>query len=227
MRTAAAPLPAAADQEAAESAFPSSWGDGQGLLAEAASADDILQPAQQAQQQPGAEHARGRDLGRAQRPSQRHLSAPPAVLPGDAAPKVGTPAGSAAGAEATASGVAGPSPEPPLAKVSIDFAIAAAQPTSGASSPAAAGELQGATAFAAGPEGTARSTDGTSTTWQALPLIWAPLTALGLSSTVALTLFPFFTYVPTSGLLGETLPKVCGSSSGQLYRCCSRLMLAR
>lgn len=41
----------------------------------------------------------------------------------------------------------------------------------------------------------------------ALRLIWAPLAALSLSSCIALVVFPFFTYVPTSGLLGENLPK--------------------
>lgn len=49
---------------------------------------------------------------------------------------------------------------------------------------------------------------GGSASWQALGLIWAPLAALALSSAIALTLFPFFTFVPTSGLLGETLPRV-------------------
>lgn len=49
---------------------------------------------------------------------------------------------------------------------------------------------------------------GGSASWQALRLMWPPLAALSLSSTIALILFPLFTYVPTSGLLGETLPKV-------------------
>ena len=31
---------------------------------------------------------------------------------------------------------------------------------------------------------------------------------LPCSSTVALTVFPFFTYVPSSGLMGDSLPKV-------------------
>ena len=39
---------------------------------------------------------------------------------------------------------------------------------------------------------------------------WVPLLALFLSSTIALTVFPFFTYVPSSGLIGESLPKVGG-----------------
>ena len=42
----------------------------------------------------------------------------------------------------------------------------------------------------------------------ALLRIWPALCALGLSSTVALIIFPFFTYVPTSGLLGDSLPRV-------------------
>jgi hypothetical protein len=43
---------------------------------------------------------------------------------------------------------------------------------------------------------------------QALRLMWPPLAALTLSSTISLIVFPLFTYVPTSGLLGESLPKV-------------------
>ena len=45
----------------------------------------------------------------------------------------------------------------------------------------------------------------------ALREIWPALSALALSCTISLVLFPFFTYVPTSGLLGESLPKVGGS----------------
>lgn len=63
---------------------------------------------------------------------------------------------------------------------------------------------------AAGPGAAAEAAGdgGASASGQALRLIWAPLSALALSSTIALTLFPFFTYVPTSGLLGEALPRV-------------------
>lgn len=45
-------------------------------------------------------------------------------------------------------------------------------------------------------------------TRKVLVAIWAPLLALFLSSTIALTVFPFFTYVPSSGWLGDSLPKV-------------------
>jgi hypothetical protein len=63
-------------------------------------------------------------------------------------------------------------------------------------------------ADAASEEGGSSQGSEGSPTWQTVRLIWAPMAALGLSSTVALTLFPFFTYIPTSGLLGESLPKV-------------------
>lgn len=43
---------------------------------------------------------------------------------------------------------------------------------------------------------------------QAIKLIWPALIALGIQSGIALTLFPFFTYMPSSGLLGDELPKV-------------------
>lgn len=39
-------------------------------------------------------------------------------------------------------------------------------------------------------------------------LIWPALIAIGLQAGIALTLFPFFTYIPSSGLLGDELPKV-------------------
>ncbi|KAL4457583.1 hypothetical protein ABPG75_012448 [Micractinium tetrahymenae] len=195
------------DQEAAESAFPSSWGDGQGLLAGAASADDILQQGQQAEQQAEqAQQTRGRDLGRAQRPSQRQLSAPPAVLLEAAAPTGGPAGGGAAEAADGAAGAAAASPEPSV-KVSIDYAIAGARSGSRAAGQAPAAAAQQSAAAAAGAARAAQPAGGSSASWQALKLIWAPLAALSLSSTIALTLFPFFTYVPTSGLLGETLPK--------------------
>lgn len=73
-------------------------------------------------------------------------------------------------------------------------------PQAAAGTAAGTAEALGQRAGAAPPGGSA--------SWQALGLIWAPLAALALSSAIALTLFPFFTFVPTSGLLGETLPKV-------------------
>lgn len=73
--------------------------------------------------------------------------------------------------------------------------------------PAGAATASAAAAAVCVEEGDASSSEG-STTWQTVRIIWAPMAALSLSSAVALTLFPFFTYVPTSGLLGESLPKV-------------------
>ncbi|KAL4440645.1 hypothetical protein ABPG77_000354 [Micractinium sp. CCAP 211/92] len=137
-------------------------------------------------------------------PRLRQLSAPPAVLPGAAVPGSGASADGAAGAAGAAVGEVEASPQPSV-KESIDFAGAGTRPDSSASGP---GHGADATLSEAGTARAAHSAPGSSATWQALPLIWAPLTALGLSSTVALTLFPFFTYVPTSGLLGESLPQV-------------------
>ncbi len=56
---------------------------------------------------------------------------------------------------------------------------------------------------------------------EALREIWPALGALGLSCTISLILFPFFTYVPTSGYLGEMLPKVRRSC------CCCRACYRR
>lgn len=60
----------------------------------------------------------------------------------------------------------------------------------------------------------------------ALRQIWAALSALLLSGTISLIIFPFFTYVPTSGLLGEALPKV-GSVRSGAAACCAVARLAR
>lgn len=60
----------------------------------------------------------------------------------------------------------------------------------------------------AGVGGDELATVSVSASRQALRLMWPPLAALTLSSTISLIVFPLFTYVPTSGLLGESLPKV-------------------
>lgn len=44
-------------------------------------------------------------------------------------------------------------------------------------------------------------------TWETLQAVWPAVAALGLSGTISLVIFPFFTYIPTSGLLGDLLPK--------------------
>lgn len=41
-----------------------------------------------------------------------------------------------------------------------------------------------------------------------ISLTWPALVSISIQSGIALTLFPFFTYVPSSGYLGENLPKV-------------------
>jgi hypothetical protein len=38
--------------------------------------------------------------------------------------------------------------------------------------------------------------------------IWSTLVALFCSGCIGILIFPFFTYVPSGGLLGEMLPKV-------------------
>uniref|UniRef100_A0A1D2AFS1 Equilibrative nucleoside transporter 4 n=1 Tax=Auxenochlorella protothecoides TaxID=3075 RepID=A0A1D2AFS1_AUXPR len=43
---------------------------------------------------------------------------------------------------------------------------------------------------------------------EVLHAIRLPLTAHFVSSTISLTVFPFFTYVPSSGLLGESFPRI-------------------
>ena len=107
--------------------------------------------------------------------------------------------------------------------------------------PAGAATASAAAVDMAAEEGGISGSEG-GTTWQTVRLIWAPMAALSLSSTVALTLFPFFTYVPTSGLLGESLPKVrwqavgvvrwtgiqptAGACSGGAVMCCAALRCA-
>lgn len=112
------------------------------------------------------------------------LSAPPAAPPGDGA------AVDALLASSVALG-GGPAVQPP-----------------GSSSQLAA---EGMTHL---PAGGATREGGASASLQALRLIWAPLAALALSSTIALTLFPFFTYVPSTGTIGELLPKVGVQAQG-------------
>lgn len=41
-----------------------------------------------------------------------------------------------------------------------------------------------------------------------LQLLWPLMSALFLVGTILCTVFPFFTYVPSSGLVGDSLPKV-------------------
>jgi hypothetical protein len=69
-----------------------------------------------------------------------------------------------------------------------------------------------AAAAAAPPEASSEgSNEGSAAASPALAaarLIWPALVAIGLQASVALALFPFFTYLPSSGLLGESLPKV-------------------
>lgn len=50
--------------------------------------------------------------------------------------------------------------------------------------------------------------EGERVTRAVLTRIWAPLLCMFVSSAIALTIFPFFTYVPSSGLFGETFPRV-------------------
>lgn len=52
------------------------------------------------------------------------------------------------------------------------------------------------------------ASEGERVTRAVLTRIWAPLLCMFVSSAIALTIFPFFTYVPSSGLFGETFPRV-------------------
>jgi hypothetical protein len=62
-----------------------------------------------------------------------------------------------------------------------------------------------------------------SASWQAIRLMWAPLAALSISSTIALILFPLFTYVPNSGLLGASLLKVSPPGAASHLGSCQTL----
>jgi hypothetical protein len=114
---------------------------------------------------------------------QRQLSAPPTASGG------GSPAQEAAAEAGRADGTALGTSKLPSLNIAVVASPSPPPPL------AAAEELKAAA-------------QGGSASWQALLLMWAPLAALTLSSTIALILFPLFTYVPTSGLLGESLPKV-------------------
>lgn len=73
---------------------------------------------------------------------------------------------------------------------------------------------------------TAMLEDGSAgASWAAFRLIWVPVAALSLSSTIALIIFPFFTFVPTSGLLGESLPRVRCQQQGWRGHCSATALL--
>lgn len=129
-----------------------------------------------------SETARGRARER-EGSGQRQLSAPPTASGG------GSPSQEAAVEAGRADGTALGTSKLPSLNIAVVASPSPPPPL------AAAEELKAAA-------------QGGSASWQALLLMWAPLAALTLSSTIALILFPLFTYVPTSGLLGESLPKV-------------------
>lgn len=189
----------AADQEV-EGGLPASWEGGLGLLsASPAGGEDEADRAEQG----GGRRASGH-LGDS---TTAGAVGPPPPPPQPAASQDGPAAGPASPAKAGAA-VDGPSP---------------AADGSGSSGPALAVPPcpAGAAAVAAAADTSAEEGGGSgsdaSPTWQTVRLIWAPMAALSLSSTVALTLFPFFTYVPTSGLLGESLPKVRQRAARSLH----------
>ncbi len=182
---------AAADQEV-EGGLPASWDGGLDLLA--------ASPAESEDEAERAELGGGRQTsgqldggsGEAVAGLQRQPSAPSGLA--EAVPGIPGSPGKAGAA------LDGPSPAVEEGDNSSSVLPAPACPE-GAATAAAAGD-----GTAAGEGG--GSSAEVSATWQTVRLIWAPMAALTLSSAVALTLFPFFTYVPTSGLLGESLPKV-------------------
>ena len=47
--------------------------------------------------------------------------------------------------------------------------------------------------------------------------IWPVMISLFLSGVVGIMVFPFFTYVPSSGWLNDLLPKVLCSFSGSVF----------
>ena len=191
----------AADQEV-EGGLPASWEGGLGLLsASPAGGEDEADRAEQG----GGRQASGH-LGDST--TAGAVGAPPPQPPPQpAASEDGLAASPASPAKAGAA-VDGPSP---------------AADGSGSSGPALAVPPcpAGAAAVAAAADTSAEEGGGSgsdaSPTWKTVRLIWAPMAALSLSSTVALTLFPFFTYVPTSGLLGESLPKVRQRAARSLH----------
>ena len=178
----------AADQEV-EGGLPASWDGGLGLLDAAAgdgsSRAELGGGLLAAAGQPGSS-----------RPGQ--LSAPGALMEGiqESPASPGKQPDSLSGQAPSGDGSAGPAVAPPPC------------PAAAAATCAAAGSGQQAADAAAGAAADGGDAGGAS--WQTFCLIWGPLSALTLSSAIALTLFPFFTYVPTSGLLGESLPKVGG-----------------
>ncbi|KAI7843994.1 hypothetical protein COHA_002532 [Chlorella ohadii] len=172
------------DQEV-EGGLPASWDGGLGLLA--------ASPAESEDEADRAELGGGRQTSGQLGGGSGEIPAAPSGPAEGLAGSPGSP------------GKAGAAPDGPSSPVadgdSSSPALAAPACPGGAAIAAAAGD-----GTAAGEGGS--SSAEVSATWQTLRLIWAPMAALSLSSTVALTLFPFFTYVPTSGLLGESLPKV-------------------
>lgn len=189
------PLPAA-DQEV-EGSLPASWDGGLGLLA--------ASPAESEDEGDRAELGGGRQTSGQLGGGSGEIPAAPS---GPAEGLAGSPG---------STGKAGAAPDGPSSPVADGDSSSSAL-----AAPACPGNA--AIAAAAG-DGTAAGEDGSSSaevsaTWQTVRLIWAPMAALSLSSTVALTLFPFFTYVPTSGLLGESLPKVRCAAGPQVVVAC-------
>lgn len=75
----------------------------------------------------------------------------------------------------------------------------------GEASPFASQRPGSTSPFAQSPSGLAREGSGT---MLVVKDIWPVMTSLFLSGVVGIMVFPFFTYVPSSGWLNDLLPKV-------------------